>query len=203
MKTEIIAILDRSGSMSSTVTEAIGGFNAFIAKQRTEPGEAKLSLVLFDNEYILAYAGKDMPLVDDLNKDTYVPRGATALNDAIGRTLHEQGERIKREAWADKVIVCVVTDGFENASKEWTQDGVRALVKEKEALGWSFAFLFSNLSEQVAKNTTVGYGVNLQSANNVMRSFSGGAAGQSLSSSYDALNATVSNVRGGKKADGS
>lgn len=202
MKTEIIVILDRSGSMESVCTEAIGGFNAFVQKQREEPGEARITLVQFDHEHLLSYEGKDVPLVDNLSRDTYKPRGATALNDALGRTLREQGERITKDGWADKVIVCVITDGMENSSKEWTAQAVKDLVKEREATGWSFAFLFAGLTEIQARATTQGYGVDLNSANNVVRSFSGGPAGQSLGESYRSMGETVSNVRAGKTAKG-
>jgi Mg-chelatase subunit ChlD len=202
MKTEIIVILDRSGSMANVLTEAIGGFNAFLKKQREEPGEARITLAQFDHEYILVHEGKDVPLVDDLTKDTYAPRGATALNDAIGRTLQAQGERIKKDGWADKVIVCVITDGMENSSKEWTAQAVKDLVKEKEAAGWSFVFLFAGLTEAQAMSTTQGYGVDTRSLNNVVRSFASGPKGQSVGESYEAMASTVTNVRGGKTAKG-
>lgn len=201
MKTEIIAILDRSGSMASAKNEAIGGFNVFVEQQRKEPGEARLSLVLFDNEYILLHEGKDVHNVEPLNETTYVPRGATALNDAIGRTLHEQLARITKDAWADRVIVCVVTDGFENSSKEFTQEQARKLVQEMEAKGWSFVWLFSGLTQAQAMATTQGYGVDANKASNVVRSFSG-PAGQSLQASYESMASTVSNVRKGKTAKG-
>lgn len=198
MKTEVLAILDRSGSMQSVRDEAIGGFNAFLGEQQKNPDPAKITLVLFDHEYLPVYEAKDLPLADRLTPETFVPRGSTAMNDAIGRTLHEQGARIKVEGWAEKVIVCLVTDGHENSSKEFSQAAVQALVKEKEALGWSFVFLFAGISQAQAVSTTQGYGVNTNSLSNMAKSFRSGPAGQSVG--YDTLSTSVGNLRGGGTA---
>ena len=83
--TEIISIVDRSGSMQSILDDAIGGFNTFLRSQQAQPGEAKLSLILFDHEYQVVHQAVDIQQVEPLNQDTYVPRGSTALLDAVGK----------------------------------------------------------------------------------------------------------------------
>ena len=85
--TEIVSIVDRSGSMESILDDAIGGFNTFLAAQQRQPGEAKLSLILFDHEYQVVHQAVDIQQVEPLNQDTYVPRGSTALLDAVGKTI--------------------------------------------------------------------------------------------------------------------
>jgi Mg-chelatase subunit ChlD len=157
MKTEIIAIIDRSGSMQTIVNDAIGGFNTFLADQKTVPGEARMTTVLFDHEYTLLGAGKPLSEASPLTTATFVPRGNTALLDAIGRTLNDQGARIAADKWADKVIVCILTDGGENASREFTQPKVKEMIQHAEAHGWSFVFLAAN---QDAFATGAMYGIN-------------------------------------------
>ncbi len=198
MKTEIIAIIDRSGSMGPLAKEAIGGFNAFVDGQKVLPGNARISIMLFDHEFIQLAEGVDIKEAPALSPLNYVPRGSTAMNDAIGRALAGQGDRIRQQGWAEKVVVCLVSDGFENASKEYTRAQVQALVKAREADGWSFVFLFSGISQEQAVAQTQAYGVNTMSLNNVARSFAGGASGQSVT--YDTLGAAVGNLRSGKDA---
>jgi len=144
MKTEIICIIDRSGSMSSIRNDSIGGFNAFLEQQQACPGEARLSLVLFDHEQQVIHSAKDIIDVPQLDATTYVPRGNTALLDAIGSTLSVHKARIKAEGWADKVIVTILTDGEENSSREYTRAAVDADIKDCEKEGWSFVFLAAN-----------------------------------------------------------
>ena len=144
MKTEIIAILDRSGSMQSIITDAIGGFNAFIDEQRKVAGEARMSVVLFDTEYEMVYQARPIADAPHLTRDTYVPRGSTALLDAIGRAMNEQGKRIAEEKWADNVIVCILTDGQENASREFKTDTIKPMIEHAEKNGWAFVYLGAN-----------------------------------------------------------
>lgn len=125
MRTEIIAILDRSGSMFSICADVKGGFNAFVAEQRTQPGTAKMTLVQFDHLHELVYQAKDIQEVPALN---LIPRGGTALHDAIGRTLSEQGSRIEKDGWAELVIVNIITDGEENRSLEFKQADIKTLI---------------------------------------------------------------------------
>ncbi len=145
MKTEIIAILDRSGSMDTIVKDAIGGFNSFLKNQQNQEGDAKISLVLFDNEYNLVYQGVNIKEASKLNSKTFVPRGTTALLDAIGRTVYEQRARIEKEIWADQVIICILTDGLENASKEFSSSQIKNIItKLQNENKWSFIYLAAN-----------------------------------------------------------
>lgn len=140
MRVEIIDITDRSGSMTDIRADVIGGFNTMIAEQKAVKGEARLTYVQFDDHYQVLYAGKDIQAVEPLTLATYVPRGSTALLDAIGLTLNEQGKRIAAEGWAEKVIVCIRTDGQENASKEYKLDTIRTMISHAEGHGWVFIF---------------------------------------------------------------
>ena len=118
--TEIAYILDRSGSMGPLAEASIAGFNQFVAEQRQATGEARLSLVLFDNEYLMPHRSTPLDEVPELNTHTYVPRGSTALLDAVGRTIDELGERLAATPDLERpgqVIVAIFTDGFENASR--------------------------------------------------------------------------------------
>lgn len=146
--TEIACILDRSGSMGAIRSDAIGGFNTFLAEQRKLPGTADLTLVLFDDEYEVPIKKMDLKDVEPLNEATYVPRGSTALLDAIGRTINDVDSRImkdKEEDRPEKVIVAILTDGMENASKEFTKDQIKGLIeKQQNEKGWDFIFLAAN-----------------------------------------------------------
>lgn len=144
MKTEIIAIIDRSGSMQSIRDDAIGGFNTFLAEQQAVPGEARMTLALFDDRFEYVYQGKPIDQAKQLTQETFVPRGCTAMLDAIGRALNEQGQRIKGEGWAEKVIVCILTDGHENASHEFSRDQIKTMIEHAEKHDWSFVFLAAN-----------------------------------------------------------
>ena len=141
MKTEIIAIADESGSMNSVVDDANGGFQNFVNEQRDVPGEARMTLIKFANHVHRVYQGVDIKQAPPLNLR---PRGNTALYDAIGMTLGEQQDRIKKEGWADLVIVMVMTDGQENASVEYTKEGIATIVKMAESNGWKFIWMMSN-----------------------------------------------------------
>jgi len=153
--TELVFILDRSGSMGSMCDEAIGGFNAFLEEQKGLPGEARLTLALFDHEYNLIHNGRDIKTVEPLNKDTYNPRGTTALLDAVGRTLDDVGKRIREgshscSACGDtkkptKVLVAVLTDGLENASKDYNKKKINEMIEHcKKEHDWQFMFLAAN-----------------------------------------------------------
>lgn len=144
MKTEILVITDRSGSMGGLVNDVIGGYNKFIEEQRAVPGEARVTYTQFDNQYEVVYAGKPLQDVPPLDKFTYVPRGTTSLLDAIGRTLNEQGKRIAAEQWAELVVVCIITDGEENSSREYTTERVKEMTAHAEKNGWKFVYLGAN-----------------------------------------------------------
>ncbi len=144
--TEIVAIIDRSGSMMRLTKDTIGGFNSFLAEQKKNSGKAKLTLVQFDDKYQIDYDGADIGSVNDLNEDTYKPRGNTALLDAVGKTIITVGERLsktKEEERPGQVIFLIITDGEENASREFTVAAkIAEMVKHQtEKYNWTFTFL--------------------------------------------------------------
>lgn len=145
---EIICIIDRSGSMEAIRTDAIGGFNSFLDRQKKEPGEAKLTLILFDHEYDVVYHHVEIKQVPPLTAVTYVPRGTTALLDAVGRTIDDVGKRLHAMPEHDrpgKVIVAILTDGMENASRDYTLERVSEMIRhQREKYAWEFLFLAAN-----------------------------------------------------------
>lgn len=152
---EIVAILDRSGSMQSILTDAIGGFNAFIDQQKTVEGEANITIALFDDRY--EKIQESAPLSEALILDTknFVPRGSTGLYDAIGKTVSTLKER-RLKGGVDGAIIAILTDGWENASREYTQAQVKELVEgcEKE-FNWQFIYLAAN-QDAFAVGATLG-----------------------------------------------
>ena len=147
--TEIISIVDRSGSMQSILDDAIGGFNTFLAAQQRQPGEAKLSLILFDHEYQVVHQAVDIQQVEPLNQDTYVPRGSTALLDAVGKTIDAVGERLAATPESERpsqVIISILTDGYENASQTYSKPKVAEMIKHQtEKYSWAFEFQAANM----------------------------------------------------------
>ncbi len=140
--THLYFLLDRSGSMVSLREDTIGGFDTFIAEQRTAPGRCRVTLAQFDNEYDEVYADRDIATVPSL---VLVPRGSTALLDALGRLVVTAGERLAALPEQDRpgsVIVGVMTDGYENASRDWTHDRIKALIEQQSTeYGWQFLYL--------------------------------------------------------------
>lgn len=145
---EIAYVLDRSGSMQGLQEAAIAGFNQFVKSQLDVPGDARLTLVLFDDEYLVPCAAAPIQDVPELNAQTYVPRGSTALLDAIGRTIKDLGQRLvtlSNENQPGKVIVAIFTDGLENASREYTRHHISDLIRlHRNEKGWEFLFLAAN-----------------------------------------------------------
>lgn len=146
--TEIAYILDRSGSMQPMREPAITAFNHFIKTQLDVPGDARLTLIQFDDAYEVPVSATPIQDVPQLTAATYSPRGSTALLDAIGRTIAEMDRRI--QALQDthkpgKVIVAVFTDGEENASREYSLDQIGDLIRQyRDQKGWEFIFLAAN-----------------------------------------------------------
>ena len=143
--TDITMVIDRSGSMQSIRTDAEGGINSFIEQQRQEPGETLLTLVQFDTEYEFVHSG--VP-VKQIPAFTLVPRGSTALLDAVGRAINETGARLAATAESQRpalVVFVIVTDGAENSSREFTRDQIRTMVEHQQsAYKWQFTFLAAN-----------------------------------------------------------
>lgn len=144
--TLIAALLDRSGSMQTIRTDTEGGFDAYIAAQRGEPGDAVVTLAQFDDRYDLVYSGKP---IADVSPLVLEPRGMTALLDGIGRLVTDIGAELAarpEDERPSKVIVMVLTDGHENSSREWTPAGIRDLIRQQEQVySWEFLFLGANI----------------------------------------------------------
>ncbi len=147
--TEIVFILDRSGSMAGLEDDTVGGFNAMVEKQKKEPGEALLSAVLFSDESEVLYDRVDLRRVEPMTERQYRVGGCTALLDAIGGAVHHIAnvhKYAREEDRPGKTIFVITTDGMENASRAYRYDEVRRMVKhEQEKHGWEFLFLGANM----------------------------------------------------------
>jgi uncharacterized protein YegL len=209
--TEIIVVLDRSGSMQSMRKDAVGGFNAFLEQQQKLPGEANVTIALFDHEYELLENGTPIAQVKPLNDTTYVPRGSTALLDAVGRTINDIDARIKKASKAQrpsKTIMVVITDGQENASREFHGSKISEMIKDqREKNKWEVIFIGADESA-MRDARAIGVGGPIYTMGNANpASFSKGvrgAGGQSISGTlgvskmniaYDAVSMAVSNYR--------
>jgi Mg-chelatase subunit ChlD len=186
--TQIIAIIDKSGSMHSLTADTIGGFNQFLDRQIALEGEASITTVLFsDTREVLT---RDASLVTArLTKDNYHAGGSTALYDAIGQTLIQtMQEQLLKTKRPDQTIVVILTDGAENASTEYSAALVATLIDQTKAhLGWSFLYLGANVdvTEEAFK-----MGLDVDSA------ISYQASSQGLSDAYDTIHQTIANKRG-------
>lgn len=147
--TELVFILDRSGSMSGLEKDTIGGFNSMFEKQRKEPGDAVVSTVLFDNETEVIHDRVVIADVPNLTDKEYFVRGCTALLDAVGGAIHHIGnvhKYARKEDVPEKTLFIITTDGMENASHHYTYDKVRHMIeRQKERCGWEFLFLGANI----------------------------------------------------------
>lgn len=155
--TEIACVLDRSGSMEAMKTEAIGGFNAFLEAQKNAPGEVRFTLILFDNEYLKVIDHLPLQNVPPMTEETFVPRGSTALLDAMGRTIDEIGARLAKTPEHErpcKVIIACMTDGFENASHLYSNEKVAKMIElQKNTYSWEFVFLAASMEAREMART--------------------------------------------------
>lgn len=158
--TELVFILDKSGSMAGLESDTIGGFNAMISKQKKAPGEALVSTVLFSGDSRVIHDRVNVQQVPCLTEDSYAVGGCTALIDAIGgavhhiRTVHRY---IRPEDRPEHTIFVITTDGMENASRRYTADQVRSMIKsQQEEYGWEFIFLGANID---AVQTAANFGI--------------------------------------------
>ncbi|MDP9165379.1 MAG: VWA domain-containing protein [Actinomycetota bacterium] len=156
-RTLIAVLLDRSGSMESIRSDTEGGFNAFIAEQAKDPGEAAVTLAQFDTEYEVVYANRP---IADVPRLELQPRGATALYDGVGRLITDIGAELAARPEDERpghVIVVVMTDGHENSSVEWTHEAVNAAITRQETeYAWHFVFLGANM-DAVAIGELMGF----------------------------------------------
>jgi len=147
--TELVFIRDRSGSMQGLEADTVGGFNAMIEKQKTAPGEALVSTVLFDSEVEVLHDRVSLDKIPPMTKADYSVRGCTALLDAVGGAIHHIGnvhKYAREEDRPEKTLFVITTDGMENASRRYTYDKVRAMIRrQKERYGWEFLFLGANI----------------------------------------------------------
>ena len=194
--TEIVLILDRSGSMSGLESDTIGGFNSMIAKQQKEEGEAIVSTVLFDDETDVIHDRVAIGEVKKLTEEDYYVRGCTALLDAVGGAIHHIGNVHKYAREEDrpaKTLFVITTDGLENASRYYSFKDVKRLIKrQKEKYNWEFLFLGANIDAiEVAGNM----GISRDRAAN----YNCDEVGTALN--YQGLEAAVTRVRKCKAAD--
>ena len=188
--TELVFILDRSGSMSGLETDTIGGYNSMLAKQKSEPGEAIITTVLFDDKYELLHDRISLKGIAPITDREYFVRGSTALLDAIGRTISKIGNAQKNtldDERAEKVMFVITTDGMENASREYGYDKVRQMIeRQKERYGWEFIFLGANID---AVETAARFGIKADRAVN----YNADSEGTQLN--YEVISETVSCMR--------
>lgn len=191
--TEIIFLLDRSGSMAGLESDTIGGFNGFIEKQWHQDGETILTSILFDDQYEVLWNGINVNDAKLTDKDYYV-RGCTALLDAVGKTILDVSYRLSKtngERRADKVIFVITTDGMENASREFTYKKVKELIKhQQEKYNWEFIFMGANIdSAEEADNI----GIEMENT------FSFDTSKTGVEVMYNMINEAVSERRQGGK----
>ena len=165
--TELVFILDRSGSMSGLEADTIGGFNAMIEKQRKEKGECFVSTVLFDNDSEVLHDRVKLSDIRPMTDKDYTVRGCTALIDAIGGAIHHIGNVHKYARPEDvpaHTMFIITTDGMENASKKYTSERVKGMIeRQKERYGWEFLFIGANID---AVETAARYGIDKNRAVN-------------------------------------
>jgi len=165
--TELVFILDKSGSMSGLEKDTIGGYNSMLEKQKAVDGECLITTVLFDNGYELLHDRIDIRAVSPITEKEYRVGGSTALLDAVGRTINKIGNAQKHTAdayRAEKVMFVIITDGEENSSREYSSDKVKAMIESQtEKYSWEFIFLGANID---AVQTAKRFGISPDRAQN-------------------------------------
>ena len=188
--TEMVFILDKSGSMAGLEADTIGGFNAMIERQKQANGEARVSTVLFSTQSTVIHDRVDLRKIEPLTRRQYFVGGCTALIDAIGGAIHHIGnvhKYAREEDRPEHTIFVITTDGMENASHAYTSDEVKAMVqRQKERYGWEFLFLGANID---AVETAAHFGIGEDRA----VTFHNDSVGQALN--YEEVSAAVCQVR--------
>ncbi|MDD4390756.1 MAG: hypothetical protein PHW03_08215 [Eubacteriales bacterium] len=158
--TELVFILDKSGSMAGLEGDTIGGYNSMLTKQKAVEGECRITTVLFDNNYELLHDRIDIRAISPITEKEYFVGGSTSLLDAIGRTIHKIGNALKHTAddyRAENVMFVIITDGEENSSCKYTADKIKQKIERQKAkYGWEFIFLGANID---AVETARQYGI--------------------------------------------
>ena len=188
--TEIVFILDRSGSMAGLEGDTIGGFNAMIEKQKGESGKAVISTVLFDHESVVIHDRVNVKRIKPMTRKEYYVRGCTALLDAVGGAIHHIGnvhKYAREEDRPEKTLFVITTDGMENASREYTYPRLKAMIeRQKEQYGWEFLFLGANID---AAKEAARFGIDADRAANYHADHKGTAV------IYEAVSEAVCRVR--------
>lgn len=187
--TELVMILDRSGSMAGLEADTIGGYNAMLKKQQAEEGHCLVTTVLFDSDYELIHHRIDISAVSPITAKEYSVGGTTALLDAVGSTIHKIKNAQKHNApqRAAKVIFVIITDGKENSSREYAAEKVKALVEQQKIeYGWEFIFLGANLD---AVKTAARFGISRDRAQN----YHADSVGVALN--FESMNSAVTSFR--------
>ena len=188
--TELVFILDMSGSMASLTDDTIGGYNSLLDKQKREDGEALVSTVLFNTGRSVIHDRVDIHRVEPMTRREYCPSGCTALLDALGSAIHHIGnvhKYARKEDVPEHTLFVITTDGMENASQRYSADKVRQMIKrQQEKYGWEFLFLGANID---ALETAQRYGIH----SSRVAQYHNDAQGVELN--YQVLSETVSNVR--------
>ena len=191
--TELVFILDRSGSMAGLEADTIGGFNSMLEKQGKEPGEALVSTVLFDNETEVVHDRVPLSQVPKLDEKTYYVRGCTALLDAVGGAVHHIGnvhKYARPEDRPERTLFVITTDGLENASRRYSYEKVEQMIRrQKEKYGWEFLFLWANID---AAKEAGRFGIAPERAVNYVSDSEGTAL------NYAAVEKAVRSVRAGQ-----
>ena len=193
--TELVFILDKSGSMAGLEKDTIGGFNALLDKQRKLPGEVRVTTVLFNHEYELLHDRISLEGISPMTDEDYEVGGMTALLDAVGSTIQKISNAQKgtlKEYQSDKVMFVITTDGLENSSCEYTYKKIYEMIAAKKTAGWEFMFLGANID---AVATAKKFGVDEDFA----ADYHADAKGTELN--YQVLSEAVSSFRTGKKID--
>ncbi len=196
--TELIFILDRSGSMQGLEEDTMGGFDGMLKQQQQQAGTCRVTTVLFDDYYELLHNRLPLGKVQPLSGKQYFVRGTTALLDAMGRTITRFAELqkvLQRGERADQVVVVVITDGMENASQEYGYEQIKKMVStQRDRFGWEFIFLGANID---AIGTAANIGIHAERAANY------NADEMGLPLMYEAVSQTIGRMRRGHSVDGS
>lgn len=194
--TDITVVLDRSGSMASIADDTIGGFNKFLASQKAVPGEAIFSLHQFDDEYETVIDAKPIQQAKELDNKTFVPRGWTALLDAVGRSITSTGNRLSKMDEPNrpgKVVFVIITDGHENSSKEFTHQKIKEMIShQRDVYKWEFVFIGAD-QDAFAVGTQIGV-----AGGNTLKFAKNSIGTQSL---YSATAENLASFRTGAKRD--
>lgn len=196
--TELVFILDKSGSMSGLEQDTIGGFNSMLEKQKKEEGDAFVTTVLFDNNYKLLHDRLSIKDIMLMTRKEYYVGGSTALLDALGTAINYIGKTLsetKEEKRPEKVMFVIITDGMENSSREFNQRKIKSMIEhQKTKYSWDFIFLGANID---AVETATSFGINEDKA----VTFLSDSEGTELN--YKVLSEAVSCFRQGKTVDSS